>query len=206
MYPKLLLTGILLASAAPVWAQAAPPAQEPAPESMDELDMEPEAEEIVVTGQRERGSVAGDIPPVQQLRPADIRSYGVGTVNELLYGLMANAVGGGKGARGPKKASQQGIAGLALQNRLPNARVLYVSATGATTPRVSLWLTGLKETVDQLPAFVRLAAEMGVAEVHLQLAIRQWEHAAAAGPLEPRLQQRLATARALALGGPSAAR
>ena len=46
---------------------------------------------------------------------------------------MANAVGGGKGARGTKKASQQGMAGLALQNRLPNARILYVSATGATT-------------------------------------------------------------------------
>ena len=39
---------------------------------------------------------------------------------------------------------------------------------GATTPRVSLWLTGLKETVDQLPDFVRLAAGMGVNEVHLQ--------------------------------------
>ncbi len=59
---------------------------------------------------------------------------------------MANAAGGGKGARGPKKASQQGMAGLALQNRLPNARILYVSATGATTPenlayaaRLGLW-------------------------------------------------------------------
>ena len=40
--------------------------------------------------------------------------------------------------------------------------------TGATTPRVSLWLTGLKETVDQLPDFVRLAATMGVTGVHLQ--------------------------------------
>jgi len=39
---------------------------------------------------------------------------------------------------------------------------------GATTPRVSLWLTGLKETVDQLPEFVRLAARVGVREVHLQ--------------------------------------
>jgi MoaA/NifB/PqqE/SkfB family radical SAM enzyme len=29
-------------------------------------------------------------------------------------------------------------------------------------------LTGLKETVDQLPAFVRLSAAMGVREVHLQ--------------------------------------
>jgi MoaA/NifB/PqqE/SkfB family radical SAM enzyme len=40
--------------------------------------------------------------------------------------------------------------------------------TGATTPRVSLWLTGLKETVDQLPDFVRLAARIGVREVYLQ--------------------------------------
>ncbi|MBS0562601.1 MAG: SPASM domain-containing protein [Proteobacteria bacterium] len=40
--------------------------------------------------------------------------------------------------------------------------------TGAALPRVSLWLTGLKETVDELPEFVRLAARIGVREVHLQ--------------------------------------
>jgi hypothetical protein len=58
---------------------------------------------------------------------------------------MANATGGA-GGRGPKKASQQGLAGLALQNRLPNARIFYVSATGATEPanlayaaRLGLW-------------------------------------------------------------------
>ncbi len=39
---------------------------------------------------------------------------------------------------------------------------------GSALPRVSLWLTGLKETVDELPAFVRLAAKMGIGEVHLQ--------------------------------------
>jgi MoaA/NifB/PqqE/SkfB family radical SAM enzyme len=39
---------------------------------------------------------------------------------------------------------------------------------GAAVPLVSLWLTGLKETVDQLPEFVRLAARIGVKEVHLQ--------------------------------------
>ena len=39
---------------------------------------------------------------------------------------------------------------------------------GIAAPRVSLWLTGLQETVDQLPAFVRLAATMGVREVYLQ--------------------------------------
>src|ERR1700733_6559681 len=46
--------------------------------------------------------------------------------------------------------------------------IAYQKQVGATTPRVSLWLTGLQDTVDQLPAFVRLAARMGVAEVHLQ--------------------------------------
>ena len=44
----------------------------------------------------------------------------------------------------------------------------FQRSAGAATPRVSLWLTGLKETVLQLPDFVRLAAEMGVGEVHLQ--------------------------------------
>jgi MoaA/NifB/PqqE/SkfB family radical SAM enzyme len=39
---------------------------------------------------------------------------------------------------------------------------------GAATPRVSLWLTGLKETIEELPAFVRLAHEIGIAEVYLQ--------------------------------------
>lgn len=39
---------------------------------------------------------------------------------------------------------------------------------GHAKPRVSVWLTGLKETVEELPAFVRLAAEIGVKEVYLQ--------------------------------------
>ena len=58
---------------------------------------------------------------------------------------MANAAGE-KGERGDKAASQQGRAGVRLQNALPGARVLYVSATGATTvsnlayaSRLGLW-------------------------------------------------------------------
>jgi MoaA/NifB/PqqE/SkfB family radical SAM enzyme len=39
---------------------------------------------------------------------------------------------------------------------------------GADRPRVSLWLTGLKETIAELPAFVELAAQIGVREVYLQ--------------------------------------
>jgi MoaA/NifB/PqqE/SkfB family radical SAM enzyme len=39
---------------------------------------------------------------------------------------------------------------------------------GAEHPRVSAWLTGLKETLPELPAFVRVAAGIGVKEVYLQ--------------------------------------
>jgi len=58
---------------------------------------------------------------------------------------MANAAGG-KGARGDVAPSQQGRAGLRLQHALPNARIVYVSATGATAvqnlayaQRLGLW-------------------------------------------------------------------
>ena len=39
---------------------------------------------------------------------------------------------------------------------------------GYTRPQVSVWLTGLKETVEELPAFVKVAAEIDVKEVYLQ--------------------------------------
>ncbi|QTG17005.1 methylase (plasmid) [Agrobacterium tumefaciens] len=58
---------------------------------------------------------------------------------------MANAAGG-KSERGEKAASQQGRAGLRLQRALPDARVVYVSATGASeveslayAERLGLW-------------------------------------------------------------------
>ena len=61
---------------------------------------------------------------------------------------MANAAGS-KGERGETKPSQQGRAGLRLQNALPDARIAYVSATGATTlpglayaGRLGLWAAG----------------------------------------------------------------
>src|SRR5262245_16244474 len=39
---------------------------------------------------------------------------------------------------------------------------------GLERPRVSLWLTGLKETIAQLSDFVRIAHDIGVKEVYLQ--------------------------------------
>lgn len=61
---------------------------------------------------------------------------------------MGNAVDQ-RGLRGTKKASARALAGLELQRRLPNARVVYVSATGATevmnlayATRLGLWGEG----------------------------------------------------------------
>jgi hypothetical protein len=58
---------------------------------------------------------------------------------------MANAAGG-EGSRGKVKGSEQGVAGVRLQNLLPRARVLYASATGASdvnnlayATRLGLW-------------------------------------------------------------------
>ena len=54
-----------------------------------------------------------------------------------------------KGKRGVKKAATRAIAGVELQKRLPNARIVYVSATGATevanlayADRLGLWGKG----------------------------------------------------------------
>ncbi len=61
--------------------------------------------------------------------------------------MMGNAMGE-ECSRGQKAASQQGLAGLEIQNRLPKARITYVSATGASkvsnlayASRLGLWQT-----------------------------------------------------------------
>jgi hypothetical protein len=61
---------------------------------------------------------------------------------------MANAAGTDTGY-GTQKGSEQGLAGVRLQNALPRARILYVSATGATdvanlcyASRLGLWGPG----------------------------------------------------------------
>ena len=58
-------------------------------------------------------------------------------------------VAGGEGTMGKKDGSLQGIAGVLLQNKLPRARVLYASATGASdinnlayAVRLGLWGPG----------------------------------------------------------------
>lgn len=67
--------------------------------------------------------------------------------------------------------SYQAIRGKDYFNRiLKNVRAFRAlqEREGHANPRVSAWLTGLKETISELPDFVRVAAELGVREVYLQ--------------------------------------
>jgi hypothetical protein len=88
---------LLLAGSAPValHAQTAPaPAPNPAPPQSKPAsapqsdDDGADENDIVVTGSRSLpGAVVGDIPPEQSLGPADVRSYGVNSISDLLNEL-----------------------------------------------------------------------------------------------------------------------
>ena len=84
---------------------------------------------------------------------------------------MANAAGG-EGSRGKVKGSEQGIAGVRLQNLLPRARVLYASATGASdvnnlayATRLGLW--GPETAFANREAFVADIRGGGIAAMEL---------------------------------------
>jgi hypothetical protein len=84
---------------------------------------------------------------------------------------MANAAGG-EGSRGRSKGSEQGIAGLRLQNSLPRARILYASATGASdvnnlayATRLGLW--GPETAFADREAFVAAIKAGGIAAMEL---------------------------------------
>lgn len=77
-----------------------------------------------------------------------------------------------KGKRGVKKAAQQAIAGVNLQREVPQARVLYVSATGATevanlsyAERLGLWGEG--SAFADKHAFIGQIAASGVAGMEI---------------------------------------
>ncbi|WP_235538122.1 strawberry notch family protein [Sphingomonas sp. Root720] len=81
-------------------------------------------------------------------------------------------VAGGEGRFGAKDGSDQGIAGVRLQNLLPRARVLYVSATGASdvnnlayATRLGLWGTGT--AFADRKAFVESLRRGGIAALEL---------------------------------------
>ncbi|HEX5184996.1 MAG TPA: strawberry notch family protein [Allosphingosinicella sp.] len=84
---------------------------------------------------------------------------------------MANAAGG-EGSRGRVKGSEQGIAGLRLQNLLPRARILYASATGASdvnnlayASRLGLW--GPETAFADRERFVAAIRQGGIAAMEL---------------------------------------
>ena len=84
---------------------------------------------------------------------------------------MANAAGG-ESSRGKVKGSEQGIAGVRLQNLLPRARVLYASATGASdvnnlayATRLGLW--GPETAFANREAFVADIRNGGIAAMEL---------------------------------------
>jgi hypothetical protein len=81
-------------------AQPAEPSQASAPPStMPLADEYGEEEAIVVTGQRPRGSVVGDILPEKTLNAADVRATGATNINELLEAL-APEIGSARGRGG----------------------------------------------------------------------------------------------------------
>ncbi|RZL53505.1 MAG: TonB-dependent receptor, partial [Sphingomonas sp.] len=93
--------------AAPIAAEAMPTAQTttpaattatPAAQTTPAAESEEEEGDIVVTGRRPPGSVVGDIPAEQVLSPADVRSYGVSSVSDLLTELAPQTRSGAGGA------------------------------------------------------------------------------------------------------------
>lgn len=77
-----------------------------------------------------------------------------------------------KGARGSKKPSQKAIAGNKLQTELPNARVTYASATGATNienlsyaARLGLW--GENTSFRDAQDFISKIGRAGIAAMEL---------------------------------------
>jgi len=84
---------------------------------------------------------------------------------------MGNAIER-KGKRGVRKPTQRALAGLELQRLLPNARVVYVSATAATevynlayAPRLGLW--GRGTPFPTVRRFVDEIASGGIAAMEL---------------------------------------
>ena len=81
-------------------------------------------------------------------------------------------VAGGEGRLGATKGSQQGIVGVELQNRLPRARVIYASATGASdvnnlayATRLGLWGEGT--AFPDRSSFIARIREGGIAAMEL---------------------------------------
>ncbi|HEX8447927.1 MAG TPA: TonB-dependent receptor [Sphingomonas sp.] len=126
---------LLLGGASAAYAAQPVPAVPPAssaetatPASPPQAGADEDGEDIVVTGQRPPGSVVGTVPPEVSLRPADIRSYGVSTVTELLAEL-APQTGSGQGRDGSSPVvllNGKRISGFAELRDIPTEAILRV--------------------------------------------------------------------------------
>ncbi|HZB68783.1 MAG TPA: TonB-dependent receptor [Sphingomicrobium sp.] len=103
-----LLAGASLAAAAQAQVTQPPPEEQPpaagpsdVSQGPDEYADEEDGEAIVVTGQRPRGSVIGDIPPENTLDSRDVRATGATDINELLEAL-APQIGSARGRGGER--------------------------------------------------------------------------------------------------------
>jgi hypothetical protein len=81
--------------------------------------------EIVVTGQRPRGSVIGDIPPAQTFNPLDIRAFGANNIGELLQTLGPQVSSGrGREDAGPiVLLNGKRVSGFAEIARIPTEAI-----------------------------------------------------------------------------------
>jgi radical SAM protein with 4Fe4S-binding SPASM domain len=62
----------------------------------------------------------------------------------------------------------RGVDQFARVTRNVGALIALQQQRGCQTPRVSLWFTTLKANLDELPAFIHMAARLGVPEVNAQ--------------------------------------
>ncbi|WP_375395151.1 TonB-dependent receptor [uncultured Sphingomonas sp.] len=111
------------AQTAPTQTAPIPPARGAAPG-----DDEADGPDIVVNGRRTQpGAVIGDIKPDQQLSPADIRSYGVSTVADLLNELAPQTTSGrGQGGAPVVLLNGRRISGFSEIRDLPTEAIQRV--------------------------------------------------------------------------------
>jgi hypothetical protein len=104
MSRSIRLVALLLASASAVPSFAQQQSNEaaitqPSGDGLDDVTDAADEEEIVVVGQKPRGSVVGDIPPENTLTSRDIRATGATSISELLDAVESQ-VGSARGRSG----------------------------------------------------------------------------------------------------------
>jgi hypothetical protein len=130
----LLASAALIAPVSPALAQQqAAPAPAPttstsAPATTQSPEDVGEEEDIVITGQRPRGSVVGDIPPENTLDARDVRATGATNINELLEAL-APQIGSVRGRGGEQPVlllNGQRISGFRELRDIPTEAIVRV--------------------------------------------------------------------------------